>query len=363
MTRFLSFQKLLCPFCLNEIQGSREEKSCLSCEKIIPSLYLQHARDLEPLPVQAIGWSGHGKSVFLSALTLLLTRMQVVWENYSWHPGNEETKEAIEVSNRYLESGSLPPSTPLGTADAPCLLLLRGMDRWGGRALVYRDCAGEHFDKLSIPVKDVPFLLKARTIFLIASPENLAMQRERTIDILLNGLLTTFSQNGIDLSKDRRRLVVVLTKADLIRNLPVTLRDYLVKDRVWRTLEQGTPGLRFDVPATERYLDTMTEVDRQLREWVEKDAPGRHLVRLATGSGLDLRFSLVSATGGPVHESEPGNRLENRWDPRRLLDPLLWALSFENSGFRTDLPALKPLWRRFFGRYVQPIARWKFWKA
>jgi len=359
MSDLLTTRKLVCPFCLEEITGSKLERKCSSCQRPTPALYLKDARDLEPMAVQAMGWSGHGKSVFLSALTLLLTRMQVVWEDYSWSPGSEETREAILDSNRRLESGLLPLPTNKGV-DLPCLILLRGMDRFKGRALVYRDCAGEHFDTNSMPVEQVPFLLKAKTLFLIASPVDLAARRERPIDMLLNGFLNTLEEHGVDPSKDRRRLVVVLTKGDLIQDLPKPLHDYLVKDRVWRTLEEGTPDLRFDEPAIDRYLATMREVDRHLREWIERDAHGRHLVRLATQSGLDLCFSLVSATGGPVSGGDSESQLENRWEPRRVLDPLLWALSFnpppKSRIFSTAPPEL-PRSSKQHGL----IARWWEW--
>jgi len=330
MSDLLTPRKLVCPFCLIEVTGSKLDRKCSSCQRLIPALYLRDARDLEPMAVQAMGWSGHGKSVFLSALTLLLTRMQVVWGDYSWAPGSEETRAEILSNNRRLESGLLPLPTSIG-ADLPCLILLREMDRFKSRSLVYRDCAGEHFDAHSMPVERVPFLLKAKTIFLIASPIDLAARRDRPIDLLLNGFLNTLEEHGVDPSKDRRRLVVVLTKGDLIQDLPKPLHDYLVKDRVWRTLEEGAPELRFDEPAINRYLVAMRDVDRHLREWIERDPHGRHLVRLATQSGLDLCFSVVSATGGPVIEGEGNSesRLENRWEPRRVLDPLLWALSFD----------------------------------
>lgn len=343
MSDLFTTRNLVCPFCLVEGTGKLDRK-CSSCQRLIPALYLRDARDLEPMAVQAMGWSGHGKSVFLGALTLLLTRMQVVWEEYSWAPGSQETRQELLNNNRRLESGLLPVPTSTG-ADLPCLLLLRGMDRFKGRALVFRDCAGEHFDTHSMPVEQVPFLLKAKTLFLIASPVDLAARRDRPIDLLLNGFLNTLEEHGVDPSKDRRRLVVVLTKGDLIQDLPKPLHDYLVKDRVWRTLEEGASDLRFDEPAIDRYLAVMKDVDRHLRQWIERDAHGRHLVRLATQSGLDLCFSVVSATGGPVIEGTGNSesRLENRWEPRRVLDPLLWALSFNPPKprlFSTSTPEL-----------------------
>ena len=362
MSDLLTSRRLVCPFCLEEVTGSRLERKCSSCQQPIPALYLRDARDLEPMAVQAMGWSSHGKSVFLSALALLLTRMQVVWEDYSWAPGSEETKDAIRDGNRRLESGLLPEATTIGI-DLPCLIMLRGIERWRGRALVYRDCAGEYFDPLSMPVEKVPFLLKAKTLFLIASPTDLAAKRDRTIDMLLHGFLNTLAEHGIDPSKDRRRLVVVLTKGDLIQDLPGPLRDYLVKDRVWRTLEEGTPGFRFDEPAIDRYLSTMREVDRHLREWIERDAHGRNLVRLATQSGLDLCFSLVSATGGPVREGDSDKRLENRWEPRRVLDPFLWALSFKppSSSRISSVYPLEPPRSSKGGLIAQWWERFKVW--
>ena len=335
---FLSHRNLLCPFCLHALRPARQERACPQCRRPIPPVYLREARELQPLPIQAIGWSSHGKSVYLAALTLLLTRMGVVWPGYCWASGSDETQRSVEMVNRHLDEGTLPPSTPLGT-DQASLLLMRGMERWDGRALVYCDCAGELFDGMSIPVDQVLFLLQARTTFLIVSPEDLMAQRQRTVDMLLNGFRSTLESNRIDPARERRRVVVVLTKGDLLVDLPASLYRYLVDDRCWRALDQRAADWAFTGVAIDRYLEGMRRVDGEIRDWVMTDPGGRNLVKLAADAELDLRFSIVSATGGPVLDG----RLEDRWHPRRVIDPLIWALEFSSSRFRiTDDAAAHP---------------------
>ena len=345
--RFLGGSPLLCPFCLAEMVAGWQGDTCPVCHREQPRQYLQNAGALKPLPVQTIGWSGHGKSVFLAGLTMLLTKMQVVWKQYTWLAGSDETYRAVEEILGHLEAGTVPPSTPLDH-DLPFLLLLRGMGRWAGRALVYRDCAGEHFNGLAIPVERVPFLLKARTIFLIASPADLEQRRTRTVDMLLQGYLSTLAKHRVDPAVDRRRVVVVLTKGDVNRDsLPPQFRKYLDDDGVWGTLDEGRRNLQFSDGDVTRYLAEMATVDRELRRWVQTSAAGQHLVRLAEDARVDLRFSLVSATGGPVN----GTVLERRWDPQRVLDVLLWALDFDSPPLRITSPAPPdPPRRRFFVR-------------
>jgi hypothetical protein len=70
------------------------------------------------------------------------------------------------------------------------------------------------------------------------------------------------------------------------------------------------------------YVEKMKRVSITIDEWVQKDASGKVLVRLAGRKNIDLHFCITSSIGSVFDEAEIIGGLS----PRRVLDPLFWAL-------------------------------------
>jgi hypothetical protein len=150
----------------------------------------------------------------------------------------------------------------------------------------------------------------------------------RTMDMLLVNYINTLMKHGVDFKKERRKLVVVFTKADLIGDLPPNLRQYLMKDPLWAAVNSHGHQKRMHAEDMQEYIEVMESVSMVIRDWVGRNHSGQAFLNLANAKNIDLRFSLISSTGAAVNES--GSMLENL-SPRRVLDPFFWALELQST--------------------------------
>lgn len=319
--------------CLNCWLGTLATDSsvCTECAQRAPAEYFRLYRTLGLTAIQAFGWPGHGKSTLLGALTLVLTRMSMVWPNYFYRALSESTVRKLRDLNNYVRTGGLPP--PTTTDDGAVLLLLRNAGPWGDRLIAYRDCPGELFDNLDVDTGRLPLLRHAPATFLVLSPSDLTgVASGRAMEMLMWSFVRAL-ETGAGTASLRRSAVVVLTKADAMTNLPNSIRTYLKQDGPWSLLHDAGHGERgamsgFElppsgVPGTDAYRAGMSTASEALRTWLEEGPAGRTLVRIADDHGIALSFSAVSATGSQVDDN---GFLPSPWHPRRVIDPLLWAL-------------------------------------
>jgi len=285
-----------------------------------------------PFFVQVFGWSRVGKTVYLQALTLMLIKMANVWPRYSYAAVNDPSQQKVSQITEFLSKGVMPPATQIGKQEV-YMMTLRNMERWGGRTLVSRDCAGEIFETMDIPIQQAPYLINAPTTFMMIGPhDDVSNEGGKSYDQLLNNYINTLISKGVKFNRERRKIVVVFTKADQIRDLPVDLRAYLINDPLWAAVNARGGTMTLDAKAMESYVSTMEYISTRIRAWMEQDAIGKNFLRLAEHRNIDLRFSLISSTGEAVVE---GDRLPTNLSPRRVLDPYFWALELDQVNRRS----------------------------
>ncbi len=129
--------RVICPYCLTEIRGSRSLKRCPKCGLALPVQYVQDYDEHSPFFAQVFGWSSVGKTVFLSGLTLMLVKMSNVWPKYSYAALTDTSQRKLQEIHEYLAKGTMPEPTQLGTQEV-YIMILRGMERWGNRVLTVR---------------------------------------------------------------------------------------------------------------------------------------------------------------------------------------------------------------------------------
>jgi hypothetical protein len=275
-----------------------------------------------PLFVQIFGWPGVGKTVFLSALTLVLSKMSKVWANYAFMPASDVAQAKLAEINRLLTKGFLPAATQRGKYDV-YIMILQGMERWGDRMLVTRDCSGEVFDTFQVSSGEAPYLEKIPTTMVLASLSDLRDATDgKSPDMLINSFINTLRLHPS--SAGGRRMVAVLTKGDLIEDLSADLREYLTADPIWTALNSPGMPMRLEADGTKKYVEKMQWASDTLARWLqETDVAWINFIRLAQQHKISLRFSVISSTGGPVG---PKNALPTTLAPRRVLDPYFWAL-------------------------------------
>ena len=163
-------KQMVCCYCLKWVRSTAARPThCTECRKELPPLYVERYTQVPPFFVQVFGWSQVGKTVYLIALTLTLMKMNSVWgRGYAHNPATDATRNKIREINQGLSKGQMPRPTQLGSEEL-YMMILENMERWGGRTLVSRDCAGEIFDTMNVPLDQVPFLLKAPTTLMLVS--------------------------------------------------------------------------------------------------------------------------------------------------------------------------------------------------
>lgn len=323
---FFFKRRIICPYCLAEIRTWGNPENCPSCKVELPVQYVQEYEQHPPFFTQVFGWSRAGKTVFQYAMTLMLMKMANVWPDYAYSPATEATLKKTQEINEYLQNGVMPPMTQMGEQDV-YVMLLRNMERWRGRTLVLRDCPGEIFDNLEVPVNQAPFLLNAPTTFMFLSLPDLPNSKGRSIEMLLGNYINTLMKHKVDFVKSQRKLVVVFTKSDLIQDLPANLRNYLINDPLWASVNARGAISQLDAVAMQNYIETMMRVSDAIQAWLNQDFSGRTFIRLAQQKNIDLRFSLISSTGTAV--GADGAMVESL-SPRRILDPFFWALELQS---------------------------------
>ena len=162
--------------------------------------------------------------------------------------------------------------------------------------------------------------------------------RAEILDMLFDDLMRTRILQGFAAYTRPFRLVVVLTKADAIPNLPPSLRQYLkddpLRDAVRSEVSLLSPPLPFPSEplrlkdeSLREYLGRLALVHQEIHHWLETTLVGHMLIRRAAAYHVELRFSIVSATGSGLVD---GQSLQLPWTPRRVLDPLFWALELDS---------------------------------
>lgn len=330
-----SGKKVVCPRCLERI-GVKEDqaKLCDNCGWGIPLQYIRSFDEAPPIFIQVFGWTNHGKTLFLDTLRLVLMDMHAVWDNFRYQSFTQMDMEKERELQAERRRGILAAGTQRRERDQNevYIMNLRGMERWGSRMLVVMDHPGEYFENFSVPVKEIPFLINTpTTIMLISLPDivddskNSAGER---IDQLFQIYLAALENEGVNWKKERRKLIVVLTKADITAGMPQNMRNYLMEDNIWRSIESNTRMNPLDSIAVAEYLERMERVSNDIRHWIRSDRKnvpgGANFINLIDDYNIDARFTIMSATGGEVEQG--GINIS----PRRVLDPFFWALEFQS---------------------------------
>lgn len=321
--------RVVCPFCMTLTTSDAEIDKCPQCNLDMPPLYKHAAYKETPLPpffLQVGGYSQAGKSVWLSALTLMIMRMARLWPGFFHQAATQETLNFIKDVNQFVSSGILPQPTPLGEQQA-YLMILNQMASWSGRSLVVRDCSGESFTPMGFTVANMPYFLHVPTTMLFFSLNDMENNGD-TMDRLLANYIHTLLSNKIKLKHTRRNIVVVLSKADTLVGLPNNLRDYLANDPLWTDL--SSPGIPkpLDVERMDHYMKILANVSEAVANWLMyRDASAAGFIAMANANNIQLRFTLVSSLGAPPNAQ---GAIET-FSPRRVLDPFFWAMEFERS--------------------------------
>jgi len=324
--------RIICPRCLHEIRvdpKNPRDTACETCNYIVPKMYVSDYREALPVYIQMFGSSQVGKTTFLDVLRLHLYSIHNVWSRSFAEPVTQLDFDHRKTLLTERNAGQPPGATPKKERDQNevYLMKLHHMERWGNRFLVVMDHAGEMFEDFSVPTEEIPFLVGTPTAIMLISLTDME-GTGRTFRDPINIYINALREYGPKASKQRRRLIIVLAKADLLPTLPANINEYLQGDRLGSILPPQGARFSLEESALAEYIERMGRVSNALREWIDNNVEdGRAGLAMLNTYQIDARFVVMSSTGQDL-ENTDGVHLS----PRRVLDPFFWALEFQSRG-------------------------------
>jgi len=321
-------KEIQCPRCFNKIRVPKEFGHFLTCKECtfaIPLAYVRDCRDMPPVFVQLFGLPNAGKTTFLDILRIYLYDLDRAWERYFPLPITQLDMDHRPILMLERERGILPGSTQKRerNQNEAYIMSLSHMERWGSRFLVLMDHAGESFGPLILNMQDIPFLQHTPVTIMLLSLPDLVNEGKRVND-LVTSYITSLEANRINFARERRQLVVVFSKADLIPDLPTEINEYLSRDNIYSALRDPNQAFNLGPTAMDHYIEWMKYISQVTEQWVSARIPGgRALLNMLRDREIQARFSVMSATGHPI---SPGAMLAPT--PRRVLDPFFWVMEF-----------------------------------
>jgi hypothetical protein len=319
-----------CPFCFHtqtfRVDTPNPVCQNQNCGKEIPSAYVKEYSQVKPNWIHAIGFRGHGKTVYLTSLIDHIEKVPFIWSDSTNRILNQASLQKIREHRAQIFNGDMPEPTP-ENFPTPLLLHIKKMRRWGNSCVIMHDTAGENFADINKATTNGRFILDSNTSLFILSIANIETEPQNRLSDLFDIYLAALDKLGSDNNK-KRNIVVVYTKADLIIDkLPDDVGKYLRDDNLWDNLQSRTPRNLADMDMR-AYVENMMYMSNKLHEFTKKEIEsGLTLINSASERNINLRFCVTSALGSAPNNE---NKLTMPPYPRRVLDPFFWALENNN---------------------------------
>jgi hypothetical protein len=318
LSKFLQRKsEIVCPYCITNISLGEDERNCLYCKRSIPSSYKENYKQARTALVPIVGWSGMGKTVLLASCLHMLQRLGEIWDDYYILHETQDTLTQHRMLMSHLSRSEWPTATS-PTSTTPLIISLHKMVRWGNMGLVLHDLAGEVFSTLEISEDKFHLLESADTSLVVYSIKDLEDLHERSMDELLMSYRSATLR--VEQGKRRRKVMIIaLTKADLLDDLPEELQTYLKDDpfiagNVRQLKALGSLG------GMAKYINGMTRVSEVITQWIARKSDGIRFLNLARSMNLEVRFTICSALGPEAFN----NPQIAAFQPCRVLDPFFW---------------------------------------
>jgi hypothetical protein len=265
----------------------------------------------EPAIISAVGFSGHGKTVYLAALLHTLEKQLTrVWPDFYRQGLDVDSVQTVQRNLALLREGNLPESTRRNFP-RPSVHMLAKMPHFGTRDVLIYDPPGEAFNTDEGIERYAHFVQRARVVLFLVSLIDL--QPPEADD--LYRLLQTYVLGLTRLKGHSRQqhLIVVYTKADQIierlHSFPVVLTHLRDSDH--------TP-LRHP----QDYLTRLQAVSTELARFTAESLEAQNFINLARDQFKSVAYCAVSALG----RAPENGHLAVNIEPRRAADPLFLVL-------------------------------------
>ncbi len=322
--------RVICPFCLKPHDFTRSEQ-CPESNQTVPNVYIREYNKVPPLWLATVGFPKHGKTTYLTALTLMIEKIN--WQGIFYRYLDQYTQDEIQKMRREAIDGIIPKSTPhpdnaSQKVSRPMLFSVYNMPESGSRCLVMYDVAGEVFDSLNEVQNYVPSIKQVSTIWFLVSLKDLQENKDgRMITDLFTVYLSGLEKLRVNLSG--RNLIVIYTKADEVAFTP-DVKAYIRTDPFQAVTLPEAENPALEMFSFYEYVDGMQNISNELRDYTTRRVPGGPaFINMVEANGMNLVFCATSALG---QSPDDGNTLSVNARRYRVLDPFLWAITLDGSG-------------------------------
>ncbi len=317
----------ICPFCLmpHDFEKSME---CPIEKERIPDIYVRDYHKVAPMWLVTVGFSYHGKTTYLAALTLMLREITNVLPEVHYRPADQHTFDEIRKMQKEASTYKLPPATDKKKEKKllrPLLFNVYNLPQVGSRCLVMYDVPGETYDSLSEVAGYARSIKQVNTTWFLVSLDDLHGDKQgRSITDLFHSYLYGMESLKADL-KDRN-LIVVYTKADKLTSPEI--RKYLRSDPLQGLTKENYEHFQTNTFSFEDYIQDMRAMSDFLEKYTrDQVVGGRAFINTVKANGLSLVFCLSSALGQDP-DAKSGYLIENP-SRYRVFDPFFWAVILE----------------------------------
>jgi hypothetical protein len=314
---------IVCPYCLAEdtIDKKKDKKgknyyACSECNSTITREYVENTSASVEV-VSAVGFRGHGKTLYFSSLFHSLDKLATIWPGFYSFATDEKSLDTIKENISKLKRGDLPPPNP-ASFPIPTNVRFSNMPSLGNKFFLFYDTGGEAYTRASKLIKYAGFVRRSNTVIFLVCLEDIDYN-----GLKMHELLSIYTQGMIELGgnpKDQH-LLVVFSKGDLLGPRLTRwkqIRNYLAGGRM-----ENLKNIRMS-----NYIMGMKIVSARLRRFAKKELNATQFINFAQDRFKSVDFSIISSLGAKPVE----NRLQVEMNPKRIFDPLLWV-SFKSLGW------------------------------
>lgn len=338
-------KKIRCPYCLELVQPrrgkikNRNVYTCPNkeCKEEIHRDYVEKG-NIPKMTMGLVGFTGHGKTCYLTSLFYLFKYLRSEKGMFLWDALDGNTEDIMfKHVEKFVKDSQLPKSTP-ENFPKPALICISDIPFFGDYFSRFYDTAGRVYEEAEKITDMGRFVAYCEIVFFVISIKDcgkdwkeIANKMERLLDIYWRGV---YDKLHIDL-KDNQHLIVVLTKADEVREIPDELKKFLEEGSYDWYLPKNPQSEKGFV----RYkLRLLQEKSMIIKKWLE-EKKCKGFTNLAQKRFKSVEYTIVSSLGASPVGGMLAKRLEPE-DPKRVLDPFLLAL-------KKTRP--KGIWEKIFG--------------
>lgn len=314
---------ILCPYCLDEDSIKKQDDAdgkqyygCATCKSTIPREYAEN-NTAKTEVICAVGFRGHGKTLYFSSLFYCLDQLATVWPGFYTFATDERSLDTIKENIIKLKRGELPAPTP-ASFPTPTNARFSNIPSLGNRFFLFYDTGGESYARAGKLIKYAGFVKRSRTVIFLVSLKDINCDGAK-----LHELISIYVQGVTELGgnpKDQN-LLVVFSKGDLLgprMEKWKQIKKYLSKGNLdnLKNINMGN------------YVMGMKLLSARLRKFTKKELNAIQFLNFANDQFKSVDFSIISSLGAkPVD-----NRLQVQINPKCIFDPLLWV-SFKSLGW------------------------------